>query len=377
MVNCSEVRCGVGCNCVNHYIFGAVKKRMAAVYGDEISKEGMLVSAPEDYEGVVETPIEGQEQLDEATGMLDDSVAASRSHEGIEYLAAVSSAEAAQPLPSDYPMDIWRNAAEAVVPKYPVKKKASKVSKPVEIIICQGRDTVLPKTRSSAERKYICNGHAIHRVTFWRHRKQGCPHHFLASDSGDLVIIDTMRPTPKKRKGEDDFIPEEYGGMPHPGQFYSGSEAYPGDTAAVREQYVEIPGMHYQFTDGGQYSEMMEGASSVQDRADLGGIEPHHFEEDHSRIPFGMKQDQMHEHFQESTIPAASQRQFEPIPPYDAKGEINSSFYYSSMRPEALNDADISSPISGFADSYGSGEGDRVEDESDFLEDPKNLFLAP
>ena len=57
-----------------------------------------------------------------------------------------------------------------------VKPKVAKKKRPVETIICHGPDTVLPKTRSSLERQYVCNGHVIHRVTFWRHRKTGCPH---------------------------------------------------------------------------------------------------------------------------------------------------------------------------------------------------------
>lgn len=45
-----------------------------------------------------------------------------------------------------------------------------------DIVICKGPATVMPKARgSSLERKYVCNGHVIHRVTFWRHRKHGCP----------------------------------------------------------------------------------------------------------------------------------------------------------------------------------------------------------
>ncbi|SPQ96746.1 Uncharacterized protein PBTT_04236 [Plasmodiophora brassicae] len=45
----------------------------------------------------------------------------------------------------------------------------------VETIVCRGQDTYVPKMRSFKERQYICNGTPIHRVTFWRHRKHGCP----------------------------------------------------------------------------------------------------------------------------------------------------------------------------------------------------------
>lgn len=69
------------------------------------------------------------------------------------------------------------------------KRKKERVVRNVEDIICQGKDTVIPKSRSSAERRYFCNGHPIHRVTFWRHRKHGCPHNEV--DSSNRVFEGT------------------------------------------------------------------------------------------------------------------------------------------------------------------------------------------
>eukprot|EP00475_Leptophrys_vorax_P038932 TRINITY_DN6952_c0_g1_i3.p1 TRINITY_DN6952_c0_g1~~TRINITY_DN6952_c0_g1_i3.p1 ORF type:complete len:397 (+),score=46.00 TRINITY_DN6952_c0_g1_i3:74-1192(+) len=56
------------------------------------------------------------------------------------------------------------------------QSESSSDSSQVEVVLCQGPNTILPKTRSTVDRKYVCNGQPIHRVTFWRHRKQGCPH---------------------------------------------------------------------------------------------------------------------------------------------------------------------------------------------------------
>jgi hypothetical protein len=46
----------------------------------------------------------------------------------------------------------------------------------IEVIECHGQNTILPHGRAQHERRYICQGQPIHRATFWRHRKKGCPH---------------------------------------------------------------------------------------------------------------------------------------------------------------------------------------------------------
>jgi len=72
-------------------------------------------------------------------------------------------------------------------------------SENVEVIVCQGTATVIPKARSDVERRYICNGQPIHRVTFWRHRKHGCPH--VIGEGGDGTaegFIPAPQPRPKR-----------------------------------------------------------------------------------------------------------------------------------------------------------------------------------
>lgn len=62
-------------------------------------------------------------------------------------------------------------------PGVPRKRKANR---PIQIIKCTDPsipdDVTLSRSSSNVERRYECNGHPIHRVTYWRHRKHGCPH---------------------------------------------------------------------------------------------------------------------------------------------------------------------------------------------------------
>lgn len=46
-----------------------------------------------------------------------------------------------------------------------------------EVYLCRGKETVVPSGRGSQKRTYMCNGQPIHRVTFWKHRKNGCPYY--------------------------------------------------------------------------------------------------------------------------------------------------------------------------------------------------------
>jgi hypothetical protein len=75
-----------------------------------------------------------------------------------------------------------KNSANKALSSTPRKKKVSKVtdgdsgSGSIEYIECKGPDTVLPSGRANGDRRYICQGQVIHRATFWRHRKRGCPH---------------------------------------------------------------------------------------------------------------------------------------------------------------------------------------------------------
>jgi hypothetical protein len=52
-----------------------------------------------------------------------------------------------------------------------------------EVIECKGPNTILPSGRAQGERRYMCQGNFIHRATFWRHRKKGCPHMQIQSYS--------------------------------------------------------------------------------------------------------------------------------------------------------------------------------------------------
>eukprot|EP00475_Leptophrys_vorax_P008832 TRINITY_DN15757_c0_g1_i1.p1 TRINITY_DN15757_c0_g1~~TRINITY_DN15757_c0_g1_i1.p1 ORF type:complete len:394 (+),score=100.35 TRINITY_DN15757_c0_g1_i1:351-1532(+) len=74
-----------------------------------------------------------------------------------------------------------KTAAQKALNSTPRKKKISKVTDgdgngAIEYIECKGPDTVLPSGRANGDRRYICQGQVIHRATFWRHRKRGCPH---------------------------------------------------------------------------------------------------------------------------------------------------------------------------------------------------------
>lgn len=57
--------------------------------------------------------------------------------------------------------------------KMKLERKGAKL---IEIVECKGPNTIIPHGRANCERKYICQGTVIHRATFWRHRKKGCPH---------------------------------------------------------------------------------------------------------------------------------------------------------------------------------------------------------
>jgi len=78
------------------------------------------------------------------------------------------------------------------------KSHRKKPQRPVEVIICKGTETIVPKCRSQGERRYVCNGHTIHRVTFWRHRKHGCPH----STGGPGMDVGSVQDSPIKNSME-------------------------------------------------------------------------------------------------------------------------------------------------------------------------------
>lgn len=51
------------------------------------------------------------------------------------------------------------------------------------------------KGSTSRNKRYRCNGTEIHRVTFWRHRKQGCPPPKEESDSSAFTTMKRKRET--------------------------------------------------------------------------------------------------------------------------------------------------------------------------------------
>lgn len=67
-----------------------------------------------------------------------------------------------------------------------------------EVIICKGVNTPLPKSKPQGDRVYLCNGQPIHRVTFWRHRKAGCPQGTLTLDESTLKDAISKHSTRRK-----------------------------------------------------------------------------------------------------------------------------------------------------------------------------------
>lgn len=79
----------------------------------------------------------------------------------------------------------WKNL-NVKSPRKSKKLNIEENKEDVQVIECKGPNTILPSGRAHGERRYMCQGNFIHRATFWRHRKKGCPHMQIQSYSSAL-----------------------------------------------------------------------------------------------------------------------------------------------------------------------------------------------
>lgn len=132
------------------------------------------------------------------------------------------------------------------------KKKLGQVSKmtesapggkAIEYIECRGPDTVLPTGRAHGDRRYICQGQPIHRATFWRHRKRGCPHVQRSPEGRTPAEIPQTAPM-IPFLGMNMLPPMGYFPPPPPAEYSGYDEAQTGHEEADTNIEEEFPVYH-------------------------------------------------------------------------------------------------------------------------------------
>eukprot|EP00475_Leptophrys_vorax_P014939 TRINITY_DN211_c0_g1_i1.p1 TRINITY_DN211_c0_g1~~TRINITY_DN211_c0_g1_i1.p1 ORF type:complete len:442 (-),score=113.76 TRINITY_DN211_c0_g1_i1:124-1449(-) len=272
-------------------------------------------------------------------------------------------------------------------------------SENVEVIVCQGTATVIPKARSDVERRYICNGQPIHRVTFWRHRKHGCPH--VVGEGGDGTaegFNSAPQPRPKRaprsnsnkmdklvsvaaekeRELDASLHTNDLSAFGNP--YDMGHFGVPAPLGAAGVKFKPPTSLGYTLAADGMVDVSASGSNqyglqagfdiapgSVPSQLDSGSLGPH--------IP---------------TFPGAStqagptQYGFIPRPPPSSSGSSSSNMmppfslltdalnlYYAPYRSTELEDEEISSPIrTNYVHSSSPYQSDGRSEASDFMEDP-------
>jgi hypothetical protein len=283
------------------------------------------------------------------------------------------------PMGADYanPLPIKKSGRKA--PKLTsggVRSPASGANDKVEVIICQGTATVIPKSRSTVERRYICNGHPIHRVTFWRHRKHGCPHVTGEggegyangkSEEGYLAHVPSHMPSmPKSKRTTKEKLP-----MDHHGDLFGNSKVEVPDFSHSKIKQLPMGG--YPMVDavvdlapqnGNQYGFSMNDITpgNVPTQLDASSLGPQvpSFQNASNNSQYGFLRAPG-----QGVVPSQSGQM---MPPFSLLTDAL-NLYYAPYRQAELDEEEISSPIHTTYVNHSSPYHSDRSEASDFMEE--------